>query len=201
MPNHLKPDPREPAHHYPILAIDPGKSGGVAWLDWTGTTYARPLPRAASPMLDLLRLTVAEAAPRIALLEDVGYHRSGNAASASATLARNVGQIEAALDCCGVSIYWVPPKTWRAGVPFAGIPRRPRGVAHLTGAERRKKVQAHQRLQKRLIKELMVRQYPGVKVTLATADALAILHWGVHSDTVKNVIEVRERLTQANYGF
>lgn len=217
-----KPDTREPRHQFPVIAIDPGKSGGIAWLDWTGTVDAAPLPASRTRMIDDVRDRVTVVRPHLALVEDVGYHRSGNSGGASAALARTVGQLESALQCCGVPVYWVPPKTWQRGVPFDRLPRGPgvrppgKGGAFVCKAdaspkhlptvfqnletpedpeearlERQRMKQKFERLRKNLIKELVQRQYPTIKVTLKTADALGILHWGVHSDRVKNSIEMQ----------
>jgi hypothetical protein len=188
------PDPRPRIVDAPLLAIDPGRSGGLAYQDWLQDVVAAPLPKAQTPMVDAIRDAVTTVRPRLVLLEDVGYHRSGNSASSSASLARCVGAIDAALRCCSVPVYWVPPKTWLASPPFDRLPRRPRMPSDATPDDRKKARDKHDRLRKRLIKEFMRRQYPGTRMTLATADAVGILHWGLRSTRVAATIDTQRAM-------
>lgn len=191
----MKPDGRPiRTGDEPLLAIDPGASGGVAYRDFLGDIVAAPLPRATGPMVDAVRDHLVAVRPRLVLLEDVGYHRSGNSAHASARLSRTVGALESALRCCDIPIYWVPPKTWQAAPPFDRIPRPPRLPKDMPREEKKKQRDAHARRRKRIIAELMRRQYPGARVILATADALGILHWGLRSSRVAATLDTQRAM-------
>lgn len=147
------------------LAVDPGGSGGIAWQDDDGIVQAEKCPDTMPEMVEVLYKTKQRALGmacnvKCAYLEDVhagafGGQKAG--AKSMFTFGRNVGQWETALYALGIPTVRVSPKVWMA--KLGGLPSGP------DSKDARKKA----------IKERMQQRYPHLKVTLATADALAIL--------------------------
>jgi hypothetical protein len=143
-----------------LLAIDPGMSGGVAWMK-DDTVCAVKMPVDPFDMLDLFR-EIQKGEKVSAALEKVGNHVHGNSASSSVKLSRNVGHLEMGLMALAISHRQVLPTKWMKHV----VPGRPKGLDPKTVRDR-----------KNYIKLEMQRRYPHLRVTLCTADALGILTW------------------------
>ncbi len=140
----------------PIIAIDPGASGGLAWTDPDGSSHAEPMPEGMTAQADRLRELAATLPGLVAVLEMVGGYMPGNAGPATATFARHCGHLEAILYVLGIPTTAVTPGVWQRAL----------------GAFPKEKPE-----RKRAIKELMARRFPAISVTLKTADALGILSW------------------------
>lgn len=141
-----------------LLAIDPGRSGGVAWIDRAGVVRAVPMPEGMSAQVDLLR-RLTDAVPLQELeawMEKTGTHVQGNSASASAKFARHCGHLEAALYALRVPVRQVVPGKWM------------RSLGALPGDKKARKA---------AIREEMARRHPHLRVTLKVADALGVLSW------------------------
>ena len=141
-----------------LLAIDPGAKGGLAFIDSDGIVQAEKMPEGMTAQVDRLRELKFYIGLDAAVMEKVGFHVAGNAASSSAKFARHCGHLEAALYTLGIPYDEVLPTKWMKSM----------------GALPKDKKQ-----RKNAIKETMARRYPHLKVTLDTADALAILTWAV----------------------
>ena len=144
----------------PIIAIDPGASGGIAWRDNDGVVDVEPMPEGMTAQIDFLRSLIASLPNADAVIEKVGTYMPGNSGPASCTFARHCGHLEAALYALGCPAKAVLPRTWMQ--TMGSLPK--------DKADR-----------KRAIKEEMQRRYPALSVTLKTADALGLLvyHIGV----------------------
>ncbi len=140
-----------------MIAIDPGANGGIAWRDEGGAVRAERMPEGMTAQADFLRGLAAILRDPRACVERVGTYVKGNAVGSACKFARHCGHLEAVLYCCGVPVVATPaPQTWQ----------RVLGALPKDKAER-----------KRAIRELMARRHPDLSVTLATADALALLAW------------------------
>ena len=148
----------------PIIAIDPGASGGIAWRDADGITRAEPMPTGMTAQADLLRSLVASLPGAVAVLEKVGGYMPGNSGPAACTFARHCGHLEAALYLLGVPSEQVAPGVWMKAL----------GALPSEKPER-----------KRAIREAMARRYPALAVTLKTADALGILTWATERGAIR----------------
>lgn len=135
-----------------MIAIDPGASGGIAWMDNDGIIHAEYMPDGMSEQVDLIRWLKVQGHGS-AVIENVGGYMPGNSATAAVKFARHCGHIEAACYCFGVAIEYVAPQTWMKGI----------------GTFSKDKIE-----RKRQIKEAMARRYPHIKVTLKNADALGL---------------------------
>ena len=138
----------------PLLAIDPGASGGFAWRTPDGTVHAEPMPDGMTAQVDRLRALAAELPGLTAIMEKVGTYVPGNHVGSACTFARHCGHLEAALYALGIPFTEVAPAVWMKKL----------GTLPKDKAER-----------KRAIRELMARQFPALDVTLKTADALALI--------------------------
>jgi hypothetical protein len=135
-----------------MIAIDPGASGGIAYID-DGEVQAVPMPEGMSEQIDLIR-GLARVGHHYCTIENVGGYMPGNSGPAACKFARHVGHLEAACYCLGISVTKVAPQTWM------------KAVGTFSKEKKERKAQ---------IKEAMARLYPHLKVTLKTADALGIL--------------------------
>jgi hypothetical protein len=140
----------------PILCIDPGASGGLAVQPPYGMVEAQAMPEGMTAQIDAIRAIAANFPGLVAYIENVGFHRPGNSAVATAKFARHVGHLEAALYACGIPTTTVTPSKWMAALGTMPADKKDR---------------------KNAIKEKVARQFPHLKVTLGVADALGILVW------------------------
>jgi hypothetical protein len=138
----------------PFLAIDPGASGGLAWRDADGIVHAEPMPDGMTAQVDFLQSLAASLPGLTTVMEKVGTYVPGNHVGSACTFARHCGHLEAALYALGIPFTEVAPGVWMKKL----------GTLPKDKAER-----------KRAIREEMQRRFPGLSVTLTTADALGIL--------------------------
>lgn len=138
-----------------ILAVDPGVSGGMA-IYRDGDIRLRKFTTEDEYVVFVRNLRRSDL--RQAVVEDVPkYIGNQMMASHSFTLGYNVGFEIGVLKSLLIPVDLVRPQKWQAGIP---------GLKGKSGAPR-----------KRLLKEHAKKLHPGLKVTLATADALLILDY------------------------
>lgn len=149
-----------------IIAIDPGKTGGIAYrIDNANSTVSLPMPETEGDILETL-CSIQEAstdpAGAVAYLEQVGGFIEGRPAPGSSmfNFGRSFGYLLGVLQALHIRIELVRPQEWTkaAGVGTAS------GLSK-TNWKNKLKAQAQ-------------RLYPEQKVTLKTADALLILEYG-----------------------
>jgi hypothetical protein len=149
-----------------ILAIDPGASGGMAWgAAAGGEVQTLPMPKTEGEVVETLRQIVTKAggaANLAAYVEQVGGFvrtEGGQPGSAMFKFGRGFGFLLGA--CAGllIPVELTTPQRWQKGMA-AGV------RSGLSKAEWKRKLKAQAE-----------RLFPGLRVTLATADALLILAW------------------------
>ena len=138
----------------PLIAIDPGASGGIAWRTSDGTVTAAPMPEGMTAQVDFLRGLAAQLPGADAVMEKVGTYVPGNHVGSACTFARHCGHLEAALYAVGIPFTEVAPQVWMKRLGALPKDKRERKAA---------------------IREEMQRRFPALDVTLRTADALALL--------------------------
>ena len=138
----------------PIIAIDPGASGGIAWKDNDGHVHAENMPGTFPEIADMLRGFKVGLGNPTCLMEKVGGYMPGNSGPAAAKFARHCGHIEMCLYCMGIPTTQITPQKW---------------MKRLGTMPKDKKAR------KNKIKTDMACLYPALNVTLKTADALGIL--------------------------
>jgi len=142
-----------------ILGIDPGKSGGIAWIDDKGRACVEKMP---DTLLDLWQLLLsidylpcndAGDSNCKAYIEQV--HSSPQMGVKSAfTFGNGYGHLEMALTAAGIPFERVLPQKWQ------------QAMGCMTKGDKN--------VSKRRAQEL----YPQLKITHATADALLIATYG-----------------------
>lgn len=148
-----------------ILAIDPGKSGGLAITD-NFITKCYPMPKTEGDVVDMIRsLTLFSNAgvDLVCYIEKVGGYIKGNKAPGSAmfNFGHGRGVLIGALMSFGWRIIEVPPQRWQKWL----------GIGKCGGDKNKLKAEAQ-------------RRYPDQNVTLKTADALLILDYAKAQERV-----------------
>jgi hypothetical protein len=144
-----------------ILAIDPGKSGGLCWgkpgcLD-PATAH---MPETETDLRDLIRDIDNGESEVVAWLEDLPKYTGKNIpGSLLAVLFRNDGILRGLLLERQIQTNCVGPRVWQRSVGMSG------------GGASESKTQWKNRL-----KALAQRLYPKTKITLSTSDAVLIWH-------------------------
>ncbi len=144
-----------------FIGIDPGKNGGIVVLDTsTGEVlYCEKMPPTPADIYELL----SGYKDSTAYMEAVGYGMPGQSSKATATFARHNGHLEMALIALGIPTVMVTPARWQKHF-------------NLTSKTAESKT-AH----KNRIKAFSQMRFANIKVTLATADALAIALYGMET--------------------
>lgn len=153
-----------------IMAVDPGFSGGVAWIDCNGQKHVQNMPDTPRGILDLFR-QVFEPVPfpdcidNVCYLEDVGHGIGGQSSSATAKFARHNGHLEMALMALDVKIVKIIPSKWEKTM----------GIGKSSDCTSKAEW-------KRRLKQKAEELYPMFKVTLKNADALLILNYAINQE-------------------
>lgn len=143
----------------PIVTVDQGAGGAIAWLNDLGEINAINMPDGMTEQVKFFQHLKDQGALN-ATIEKVGTYMPGNSGPAAAKFARHCGHIECMLYCLSFGVEQVTPRKWMQF--FGTLPK-----------------EKPQR--KRAIKEEVQRRLPGLRVTLKTADALGILLWKLES--------------------
>ena len=142
-----------------IIAIDPGASGGIAWLSKDGVdTY--DMPATAWGLANLL-MGIGGAKNSIVQvwIEDVPMARYKNPSSGM-KVNRHAGMCEGVATALGFEIRLVQPQQWQKALKL--------GVKASHGAN-----------WKRHLQQEAQRRTPNTEITQKTADAVLILHYGM----------------------
>jgi hypothetical protein len=156
-----------------ILAIDPGKSGGMASFGWD-SAEAFPMPDTPGDVIDAIRgfkfgeswngtpFRLCPGETPIVYMEKVSGYAGGGGQPGSAMFrfGEGYGFIQGVVMTLGMRLELVTPQKWQKAL----------GLGH------REKTQSKCEWKNKLKAEAE-RLYPGVKVTLATADALLLLEY------------------------
>lgn len=133
------------------IGIDPGLSGGIAFIPTTGTPWAHKMPNTDRDLIDLLSDAISLAEPR-AVIELV--HSSPQMGVKSAfTFGEGYGRLQAVLTALRIPYERVRPAIWQ------------KAMGCLTKGDKN--------VSKRRAQEL----FPNLRITHATADALLIAEY------------------------
>jgi len=139
-----------------IIGIDPGKSGGIAWLPEGLTSRAIKMPETPRDVWDIinnLEKTCTHNGSVFAYIEKVGpMPKQG--ISSTAKFMYGAGSLEMALIASGIPHDFVAPGVWQ------------RNLGCMTKGD------------KNITKRKAQRLFPDMKVTHAIADALLIAEYG-----------------------
>jgi crossover junction endodeoxyribonuclease RuvC len=140
------------------IGIDPGKSGGIAWIEDGEPAQAVKMPATEADIYDKIHTLQAVQFCRdgtlpFAVIEKV-HAMPKQGVTSTFTFGKNYGALLMALTAAGIPFEEVLPGTWM------------RGLGCLTKGDKN--------VSKRKAQQL----FPHLKVTHAIADALLIAEWG-----------------------
>lgn len=140
------------------IAIDPGVSGGVAWVTPAGRDCF-PMPKTEADLV--LALRDIQLYDPVAFVEEVGgFIGKQQPGSRMFKFGRNFGFILGALQALGIRTVLIKPQKWQKELSM--------GTSKgMTPTQWKNKLKAEAQ-----------RRFPNLKVTLKTADALLILEAG-----------------------
>lgn len=141
-----------------LIAIDPGKNGGIAYTTEFGDVAVEKMP--ATPRDIWLRFCRFYDEGFRALLENTRAYVPGTSGATAAKLARHCGHLDICLTGNNIPVEEVAPRTWQTAV-CGKLPKE-------------------QRDKKNAIKARMQALYPHISVTLWNADALGIYTYGLN---------------------
>lgn len=147
-----------------VIAIDPGKSGGVAVAGF-GATACHAMPETEGDVLDLIRGLKSgadvEGVEAICVLEEVsGFAGKAQPGSAMFRFGENFGFIKGVVQALGIKLELVRPQVWQKAFGLGTA------SACASKTEWKNKLKAEAQ-----------RRFPHLHVTHKTADALLILEW------------------------
>lgn len=146
-----------------VIGIDPGNAGGVAVLKGN-QLFTYKMPSTYPDIFSLLSGIKAAYAPAniTCVMERVGTGIPGQSSKATATFARHNGHLEMALYALGIQTEEVTPQKWQKY--YSNQLGSSKGLGKTEW--------------KNKLKGLAQRLYPSEKVTLNTADAILLAHYG-----------------------
>lgn len=149
-----------------IIAIDPGKSGGLAIHD-NGETAAHKMPDTLKAVAELVNVTSDISA--VAYVEHVPAFIPSSRPKNMFRLGENFGGVQGVLAAVGIRTILVRPAKWQA---FYAVGKRSQCR---TDSEWKNKLKAEAQ-----------RRFPKLTVTLATADALLLLDYAMRQERSPN---------------
>jgi crossover junction endodeoxyribonuclease RuvC len=152
-----------------IVAIDPGKSGGLAVLQGSWVT-SYPMPETEGDVLEALRelkrAAEAEGDDLVCVLEAVsGFAGRAQPGSAMFRFGEHFGFIKGVIQALGIRLVLVRPQVWQKGFGLGTA------SACASKTEWKNKLKAEAQ-----------RRFPQLNVTLKTADALLLLDHALRAD-------------------
>jgi hypothetical protein len=105
-----------------ILGIDPGQSGGLAFIDFSAdgvlssTLYPMPI-RAGRVDVDAMKDLIIQHKPQRAYME---AQRAKSGQRGQALIMLNQGRLEAVLELCDVGYSLLDPKVWQKAINVSG---------------------------------------------------------------------------------
>lgn len=138
-----------------IIGIDPGKSGGIAFIERSGIR-AEKMPDDAG-IVEILQVAQANGEVMACMELVGGFAGQAQPGSAMFKFGDGYGFIRGACQALGIPLELVRPQQWQKGLG---------GLQGVKGVERKRALKAH-----------AARLFPTAKVTLSTCDALLIARW------------------------
>ncbi len=175
------------------IAIDPGANGSIA-CKVDGMVRAFKMPETPKDIFLLLLSMKSDDA--FCWIEQTGGYMPGNSGPAAVKFARHCGHLDMALLAAGISHVTVLPAKWEhwligkpnypkivlPDIPFDIPKREQRSMLAKQDKDRSRILAKRKTERKNKIKAKVQMIYPDIKVTLALADALGILTWGLESN-------------------
>lgn len=150
-------------NHPKILAIDPGKQGGIVWRAIDGQLISTKMPDTEGDILDILQNAFPLLADTVVIEQVGGFIGKGQPGSAMFNFGRNYGFLIGVAMAIGYRVELVTPKKWQ----------KPYGLGTVAQA-------GGSTAWKNKLKGLAQRLYPQNKITNSTADAFLIYDWAIN---------------------
>ena len=150
-----------------IMAIDPGKNGGIAYRLGSGEIHSLPMPPTPGDVMDMIRTVkvIDSTTGMVCYMEEcIKYAGNNQSGSSAIVYGRNYGFIEGVIQTLGIKLHGVRPQQWLKELE---VGRK----GNLTNTEWKNKLKA-----------LSQRLFPTEKITLKTADALLILEYAIRKE-------------------
>lgn len=145
-----------------IIAIDPGKDGGIA-VRFSEYKEAYPMPDTFGDIIDLLRSIYAPSGNIVCYLEKVsGFAGKGRPGAHMFKFGEGFGFLQGVIMSASIKLVLVRPQEWQKHFALGT-------AAACTG----------KREWKNKLKAEAQRRYPRLDVTLKTADALLLLDYAI----------------------
>ena len=141
-----------------FIGIDPGKSGGICVTNGT-TSICSKCPGTLADIVDITRAMLEIDSNPFAVIESV-HSMPGQGVVSTFTFGTNYGQWLGILASLQVPYIQVTPQTWMK--VYGTMPR-------------------DKTARKNHLKHLAQQRYPKIPITLATADAVLLAHYGMIS--------------------
>jgi hypothetical protein len=148
-----------------IIAIDPGASGGFAWRDSDGSLQCRKIPSTEGDILNFFQGFKRSDQTVTVWLEEVGgFIGRAQSGDMMFKFGHGCGFLRGVIMACGFRLELVRPKKWQAPLGLGG-----------------KKSCVSDNAWKNKLKAKAQQLFPGLPVTLLTADALLILDYALRN--------------------
>lgn len=159
-----------------LIAIDPGKTGAIAYRLFGEDAQVIKMPGTLTDVWAALKKSKGEELPCNVrgMIEDV--HGSPDMGVTSAfTFGYSSGSLRMGLVALEVPHKTMSPQKWQPAI--IGAPNHPKIPKEMPEKEKKRIRAKRRQVRKNRIKEVVQALYPHLRVTLATADALAMLHY------------------------
>ena len=162
---------------YNIIAIDPGASGGIAGKSIDGEATVHPMPNTLRDIVELFAELADHFSPYSCLfiIEDTGSYMPGNSGPAAVKFARHCGALDGIISVTRQPVAKVRAAKWEHW--YIGKPNYEKIPATIQGKDRSRILTKRKQERKNKIKAKAQEQFPHLKVTLKTSDALGILSY------------------------
>lgn len=168
-----------------VLAVDPGNTGGLAFVDEHGGAEAHKMPATRRGMIDIIKSHQIDAG----FIEKVWSSPQMGVAS-SFTFGCNYEGPIIAMMCHGIPVVEVLPQRWQKDLGLISPPSRKKrikkGETPLTMDEIKsnKRIGAEEKAAHKIaLKERAEMLFPRLIVTMSNCDALLIATWGLRQFT------------------
>ena len=172
-----------------FIGVDPGSSGGIAWSNRSGV-FVVAMPETRRGCIDTIDTILQQSKQDgcsidpIAYMEKVAPFIPGGGASSMFIFGRNVERVGCVLECKGVRIVEIIPRSWQKALGL-GNSDRVKITKDMSPTEV-KSAKAHNDIAKRQwkskLKEEAERRFPKIKVTLKNCDALLLLDVAIQTE-------------------
>lgn len=166
-----------------IIGIDPGASGGIAW-SAGGVINAKAMPDTRGDAIALIKAILIGSRENVAYHEKISGYIPDGGPSMMFTFGANCERVSCILETLGVRIIEVTPQAWQKslGLGKKGLSKAPDNAPK----EQRDAVKTANATAKRdwknRLKSTAQKLFPGISVTLRTADALLILEYAIRQE-------------------